>query len=55
MKSLGIDKDVPAKGKIDIEVTFPASGVALFTCKYHAAQGMSGELLVGDASPQAAD
>ncbi len=54
-KSLGIDTDIPAKGKIDIDVTFPSNGVALFFCKYHATEGMNGELLVGSAAPQAAD
>jgi plastocyanin len=55
MRSLGIDQDIPAKGKLEIEVTFPATGVALFFCKYHTAGGMNGELLAGAAAPQAAD
>jgi predicted lipoprotein with Yx(FWY)xxD motif len=32
----------------------PQSGVLLFICKLHTTQGMNGELLVGDAQPQAA-
>lgn len=51
---LEIDKDVPAKSKVDVEFTFPQSGVILFLCKYHTGQGMNGELLAGDATPQAA-
>ncbi len=51
--ALGIDKDIPAKGKVDVNVTFPNSGAVLFVCKYHTGQGMNGELLVGDATPQA--
>jgi plastocyanin len=50
--SLGVDTDIPAKGKVQVELTFPASGALLFVCKYHAGQGMRGELLTGDAQPQ---
>jgi len=49
-----IDVDVAAGGKTDVVVTFPASGVLAFFCKYHAGQGMAGELLAGDAKPAAA-
>jgi plastocyanin len=48
----GIDTDIPPDGKADVEVTFPASGALRFFCKYHAGQGMNGELLAGDATPQ---
>ncbi|MER3420094.1 MAG: hypothetical protein C4290_06020 [Chloroflexota bacterium] len=47
-----IDVDIPAKGKVQVTVTFPAMGAARFFCKYHADQGMNGELLVGDTTPQ---
>ncbi len=47
-----IDVDIPAKGKIQVRVTFPTAGAARFFCKYHADQGMNGELLAGDATPQ---
>jgi plastocyanin len=47
-----IDVDIPAKGKVQVTVTFPAMGAARFFCKYHADQGMNGELLVGDTAPQ---
>lgn len=48
-----VDTDIPAKGKMTVSVTFPASGVLSFFCKYHTARGMNGELLAGGASPQA--
>src|SRR5581483_10544829 len=51
---LAIDKDVPAKSKVTVDVTFAQSGAMLFRCKYHAGQGMNGELLTGDATPQPA-
>ncbi len=46
-----IDKDIPPKGKVMIEVTFPQSGVVRFFCKFHAALGMNGALLTGEATP----
>ena len=54
VSSQPIDKDIPAAGKIEVEVAFPQSGVLLFLCKYHTIQGMNGELLTGSAAPQAA-
>lgn len=48
---LGIDKDIPPKGKLQFEVTFPASGVLIFSCKYHRTLGMNGQLRVGDRAP----
>jgi plastocyanin len=48
-----IDTDIEAKGKASVTVTFPASGVLAFFCKYHSGKGMNGELLSGDAQPQA--
>ncbi len=50
----GIDQDVPAKGTVEVHVTVPESGAIRFFCKYHAGQGMNGELLAGDATPQPA-
>lgn len=49
-----IDKDIPAKGSVTVDVTVPDTGVLLFLCKYHTGQGMNGEILVGGAAPQAA-
>ena len=48
-----IDLDVVPKGKATVSVLFPASGVLQFHCKFHSALGMNGQLLVGDARPQA--
>jgi plastocyanin len=52
--SLGIDRDLRPKGKVTLDVTFPASGVLRFYCKVHEALGMGGELLAGAAVPAAA-
>jgi plastocyanin len=46
-----LDMDLPPKGKVAVEVTFPPSGVVRFFCKFHSALGMDGELLTGDAKP----
>ena len=46
--SLGIDKDIPPKGKVRVDVTFPASGVLTFSCKFHGPLGMAGMLKVGE-------
>ncbi len=46
-----IDKDIPPKGKVVVEVTFPPSGLVRFFCKFHAPLGMSGALLTGEAAP----
>jgi len=51
ISSLGIDQDIPPKGKVRLEVTFPASGVLAFTCKFHGGLGMNGQLLTGDGRP----
>jgi len=50
---LGIDRDLPPKGKVVLDVTFPPSGVVRFYCKLHEALGMNGELLAGAAMPAA--
>lgn len=50
---LKIDRDVPPKKTVKVDVVFPASGVITFACKFHAALGMSGQMLAGDATPQA--
>jgi YVTN family beta-propeller protein len=49
--SLGIDKDIPPRGKVQFEVTFPASGVLSFSCKFHRSLGMNGQLQAGDGAP----
>jgi YVTN family beta-propeller protein len=49
--SQNIDLDIPPRGKADVVVTFPPSGIVPFFCKFHKALGMSGELQVGKARP----
>src|SRR5215510_16456167 len=44
-----LDMDIPPKGKVLVEVVFPASGAVRFFCKFHEALGMHGALRVGDA------
>src|SRR5229473_3274681 len=51
---LGIDKDIPPKGKVQVDVTFPASGMLAVSCKFHGPLGMNGQLLTGDAGPSGA-
>jgi YVTN family beta-propeller protein len=46
--SLGIDKDIPPKGKVRVDITFPASGVLTFSCKFHGPLGMAGMLKTGE-------
>jgi YVTN family beta-propeller protein len=45
-----LDVDIPPKGKVTVEVVFPASGTVRFFCKFHEALGMHGALRVGDAA-----
>jgi YVTN family beta-propeller protein len=52
--ALGIDKDIPPKGKVQVDVTFPASGMLAVSCKFHGSLGMNGRLLTGDAGPSGA-
>src|SRR5215475_8781150 len=49
-----VDIDIPPKGKVLVEVVFPASGAVRFFCKFHEALGMHGALRVGDAPRPAA-
>jgi plastocyanin len=49
--ALGIDKNIPPRGKVQFEVTFPPSAVLAFTCKFHAALGMNGQLVTGENTP----
>ncbi len=48
---LHLDKNIPPKSKVTVEVTFPQAGALHFFCKFHTAIGMNGALLVGDATP----
>lgn len=42
--ALGIDRDIPANGSIQIDFTAPSSGTAAFFCKYHQSLGMTGQM-----------
>jgi plastocyanin len=48
-----VDQNILPKGTVKVEVTIPPSGAVGFFCKFHAPLGMNGELLAGDARPQA--
>src|SRR5437016_13839445 len=48
--ALGIDRNIPPKGKVEVNVTFPSSGVLAFFCKFHGPLGMNGQLLTSDAA-----
>jgi len=52
--ALGIDTDIPPKGKVQVDVAFPASGTLAVSCKFHGSLGMNGQLLTGDAGPSGA-
>jgi len=49
-----LDMDIPPKGKVVVEVTFPPSGLVRFFCRFHSALGMEGELMTGNATPRSA-
>jgi plastocyanin len=40
--------DIRPKGKVQLDVAFPTSGVLTFSCKFHGPLGMAGMLKVGD-------
>jgi plastocyanin len=44
--SLGIDQDLEAGDKAEVQVTLPSSGTLTFYCKYHQGSGMLGEFKV---------
>lgn len=45
-----LDKDIPPKGRVVAEVTFPQTGVVRFFCKFHSALGMNGELRASETA-----
>jgi YVTN family beta-propeller protein len=47
---LGLDRDLPPRGRAEVDVTFPASGSVRFFCKFHAPLGQNGLLLVADTN-----
>jgi plastocyanin len=44
---LGLDRDVPPGGQLEVDVTFPLAGHVHFFCKFHAPLGQNGLFLVG--------
>jgi plastocyanin len=48
-----IDRDIPPKGTIEVDVTVPSSGVVTFTCKFHGPLGMNGQLTGAAGKPRA--
>ena len=46
-----VDVNIPRKGEVVVEVSFPSSGVVHFFCKFHESRGMNSERLTGDARP----
>jgi YVTN family beta-propeller protein len=52
--SQGVDKDIPPKGKVTVDVTVPASGVLAFSCKFHGPLGMNGQLQTRDVASNGA-
>lgn len=47
-----IQQDIPPNGTVEVEAAFPQTGSFHFFCKYHIGQGMSGQLLSPEATPQ---
>ena len=44
--TLGLDRDLPPRGRVELDVTLPTSGSVHFFCKFHAPLGQNGLLLV---------
>jgi plastocyanin len=47
--ALGINNDIPPRGKAQVDATFPDSGMRAISCKFHGPLGMNAQLLTGDA------
>ncbi len=46
--ALGVDRDLPPLGRLDLDVIVPAAGPVHFFCKFHGPLGQNGQLLVSD-------
>ena len=44
--ALGLDRDLPPRGRVEIELQLPASGVLTFHCKFHGPLGQNGQLVI---------
>ena len=49
MPAPGIDRDLPPRGRVALEVTVPATGPVAFFCKFHGPLGQNGQVLVSRA------
>ena len=45
---LGLDRDLPPKSRVEIDVTVPRSGPVEFFCKFHGPLGQQGQLVVDE-------
>jgi YVTN family beta-propeller protein len=44
--ALGLDRDLPPHGRVEVDLEFPAAGVVPFHCKFHGPLGQTGQLVV---------
>ena len=44
--ALGLDRDLPPGGRVEVDLEVPASGVLPFHCKFHGPLGQNGQLIV---------
>jgi YVTN family beta-propeller protein len=44
--ALGLDRDLPPRGRVEIELQLPAEGVLTFHCKFHGPLGQNGQLVI---------
>jgi plastocyanin len=49
-----VDRDILPKQTIEVDVTMPLSGAVAFTCKFHGALGMNGQLVAAEGKIGAA-
>jgi YVTN family beta-propeller protein len=47
--SLGLDRDLPPGGHVEVEVTVPRTGPVPFFCKFHEPLGQRGQVIVVDS------
>jgi len=46
--AIGVDRDLPPRARIDLDVVVPAKGPVHFFCKFHGPLGQQGQLVVDD-------
>lgn len=47
--AIGVDRDIPANGSLQIDFSVPFTGPITFFCKYHQGSGMTGQVQVTGA------